>query len=109
MTYNMMGYAGGMPFFPFFGLGNLITLIGVVLLIAWAIHHLPAPKLKIVGLWFVGIGLLLSLLTGLLLMPYGAPIRGNGLYNNSGNFRRNMMFQQGQLNQNQIPANVDQQ
>lgn len=105
----MMGYAGGIPFYPFFGLGNLVTVIGVILLLAWAIRHLSAEKLKHVGLWCVGIGLLLSLIAGLLMIPYRGQFRGYGNYDNSGNFRRGMMFQQGLLNPNQIPPNPDQQ
>lgn len=62
-----MMYSGG-----FFGpilflgvLGHLAIAVGIVLLLAWAIKHFPAEKLKHMALWWLGIGVILAILTSL--------------------------------------------
>jgi len=59
-------------FFPAFGfmflwgihgLSAIAGVVGLVLLIGWALKHAPARTLKHWALWLIGIGLVLSFLT----------------------------------------------
>ena len=41
---------------------TLFTVVGGVVLLAWSVKHLPGQKLKEVGVWFVGIGIVGTML-----------------------------------------------
>ena len=67
--YPMMN---GFGFFPAIGflflwgihvLASFAGIVGLILLIGWALKHAPARTVKHWALWLIGIGLVLSLLT----------------------------------------------
>jgi len=58
------GISSGFPFLAgLHGLGMLLVLCGVVLLLTWAIKHLPAAQQKKWGIILVAVGAVLCLLT----------------------------------------------
>lgn len=59
------------------GLAAALTLLGAFLLIVWMIRHLSGPKLKELGLWLFGCGLVASVLT-MALMALAGHSRGRG-------------------------------
>ena len=46
--------------------GHLVLVAGVILLLAWAIKTLHGDKLKQAALWCIAIGVILSVLSGLM-------------------------------------------
>lgn len=67
MMYPMMGSVHFFGPTLFLGmLSHLAIVVGIVLLLAWAIKHLKADQLKRVALWCIGAGIILAILTCLL-------------------------------------------
>lgn len=74
MMYTGFGFGGPLALHM---AGSIVLFIGVVLLVGWAIRYLPAVKLQQIAFWFIGIGLILVLLT-LVISLSRVSIRGYG-------------------------------
>ncbi|MDD5751913.1 MAG: hypothetical protein PHS73_05370, partial [Candidatus Peribacteraceae bacterium] len=72
------------------GLASLAGIVGLILLIGWALKHVPAHRLKHWALWLIGIGLALSILTTPAMSGWGM-MRGGRLGKGDGTFRQWMM------------------
>ncbi len=56
--------SGGLSFLiGLHALGMMIFLIGLILIIAWAIKYLPQKKLEMVAWWMIGIGIVAAIIT----------------------------------------------
>lgn len=75
------GYGFG-PLLFLHVLSNVAIASGVLLLLAWAVKNLSGEKLKRAALWSLGIGLVTSILLGILafsMAPYGGFGMQNGM------------------------------
>jgi len=66
------------------GLFNVFTVIGVLFLVVWAIKHLPAQKLKEVGLWLLAVGVVGTLLLTSLAISARMELGGDGMMKKAG-------------------------
>lgn len=73
---------------PIFG---LMTLIGIILLVAWAIKHLPAQKAKNLGLWLLAVGVVGTIL--MVTLPILAGMHGGWGMKGPGMYKGEMMRQ----------------
>ena len=74
---------------PIFG---MMALIGIVLLVAWAIKHLPAQKAKNLGLWLLAVGVVGTIL--MVTLPLFAGMHGSWkMMGGDGRYRGGMMKQ----------------
>jgi hypothetical protein len=55
--------AVGLLFIAVHALAVLSGVVGIILLIGWALKHAPAHRVKLWALWLIAIGVLLGLLT----------------------------------------------
>ncbi|MBI2636274.1 hypothetical protein HYW84_03030 [Candidatus Peregrinibacteria bacterium] len=101
MMYSPFILKGGHGIFPLLhGLFHFFAVIGVLLLVAWAIKHLPAQKLKEVGLWLFAVGVVGALLLTALTISARMEFGDNGVelgLMKQGMMRSRMMQQGGMM------------
>ncbi len=92
MMYSSSVMQGGHGIFALLhGVFSFLTLIGVFFLVVWAIKHLPAQKLRDVGMWLFSVGVVGILLLTALTVSAQIELGGNNGMMKRGMIRNGMM------------------